>query len=96
MPDALTQEAIERLKQEWAADPCWDIEDTEGFEAVREALAKFHEEWTRKREEAKIQRLYATAERLGMPGNLTLAEQWDRLERRLHEMEMRITGIEYR
>lgn len=23
---------IERLKNNWANDPCWDIEDTEGFE----------------------------------------------------------------
>ena len=25
------QEEIDELKRQWEKDPCWDIEDTEGF-----------------------------------------------------------------
>lgn len=32
---------IKELKREWESDPCWDIEDTEGFEAHREELTAF-------------------------------------------------------
>jgi hypothetical protein len=37
-----TREEIEQLKKSWAADPIWDIEDSEGFEEHRDELAKFH------------------------------------------------------
>jgi len=33
-----TNEQIEALKANWSKDPCWDIEDTEGFEGYREEL----------------------------------------------------------
>jgi len=36
-----TREQIEKLKASWAADPCWDIEDTDGFEEYRDELAAF-------------------------------------------------------
>jgi len=29
----MTPEQIQKLKDNWSQDPCWDIEDTEGFEA---------------------------------------------------------------
>ena len=36
-----TQEAIDRLKSNWANDPHWDIEDTEGFEEHHDELLKY-------------------------------------------------------
>lgn len=39
-----TQEQVENLKAQWKADPCWDIEDTEGFEKHREELKAFHDQ----------------------------------------------------
>lgn len=39
-----TQDKIEKLKKNWLADPCWDIEDTEGFEEHHAELLKFREE----------------------------------------------------
>ena len=50
---------IEALKKNWLQDPCWDIEDTEGFEAHREELLTWRKEYQAKREqirEAKDQR----------------------------------------
>ena len=33
-----TQDEIEKLKKNWLADPCWDIEDEDGFCEHREEL----------------------------------------------------------
>lgn len=32
---------VEKLKADWAKDACWDIEDTQGFEAWREELKEY-------------------------------------------------------
>ena len=40
-----TKEEVEKLKAGWREDPCWDIEDTEGFEDVREELLAFRKEF---------------------------------------------------
>lgn len=54
--------AIDELKQQWLHDPCWDIEDTEGFESQRDELLAFrlsHEaKW---RAEAEADEVHATA-----------------------------------
>lgn len=34
-------EEIQELKDNWRRDPCWDIEDTEGFEEHREELLAY-------------------------------------------------------
>ena len=34
---------IEALKKNWERDPCWDIEDSEGFEEYRGELLAFRE-----------------------------------------------------
>jgi Na+(H+)/acetate symporter ActP len=43
-----TREAVEKLKTDWILDPCWDIEETEGFEQYRNELVKFHAEMQEK------------------------------------------------
>lgn len=66
-----TREEIEALKKDWFRDPCWDIEDTEGFEGHRKELAEFHKQseakWTedaRKRDQAEDARVRARAQEL--------------------------------
>ena len=39
-----TQDEIEKLKKNWLADPCWDIEDEDGFCEHREELLMFRKE----------------------------------------------------
>ena len=34
-------EEVRKLKENWRRDPCWDIEDTEGFEDYREELLQY-------------------------------------------------------
>lgn len=62
-PMLRTDADIEHLKRSWLADPCWDIEDTEGFEAHRHELTAFRFrnelEW-RKQQEAGAERLGVT------------------------------------
>ena len=36
-----TRDEIEKLKANWLKDPCWDIEDEDGFGEHREELLKF-------------------------------------------------------
>jgi hypothetical protein len=43
---------VESLMRDWAADPCWDLEETPGFEEFREELTEFAER-TRKEGERR-------------------------------------------
>ncbi|MDX8355671.1 hypothetical protein [Cognatiyoonia sp. IB215182] len=51
--------------------PCWDIEDTEGFEDQYDELKAFSDQmyqiWVEKRRTAELER---QAEELGCPGNV--------------------------
>lgn len=38
-----TQADIDKLKRSWLADPSWDIENTDGFEAHRGELLKYRQ-----------------------------------------------------
>ena len=65
-----TQAQIDDLKAQWKADPCWDIEDTEGFEDHKHELLKYrleiHHAWAK-----KVQaRLEEKAKKLGCPVEL--------------------------
>lgn len=48
---------LDELKQQWAADPCWDIEYTEGFEAYRDQLYVWRLEHELKYEQDNHRRL---------------------------------------
>lgn len=39
-----TPHEIEKLKNDWAKDPCWDIETTSGFEDHKEELLAFRKQ----------------------------------------------------
>lgn len=43
-----TNEEIQALKDNWLKDPCWDIEDTPGFEDHKAELLAFHNEQRKK------------------------------------------------
>lgn len=67
-----TWEEISSLQTSWLEDPCWDIENTEGFEEHKDVLLEFrefHEEkWRQEYKEKvtelmyKLQCSYPTAE----------------------------------
>ncbi len=58
-----TPEQIEDLKRQWKNDPCWDIEETEGFEAYKEELKKFSDEYSEKLREQRTMREAAEVKR---------------------------------
>lgn len=57
----ITAEDLQALKDNWFNDPCWDIEDTEGFEEYKEELLTFRKEqeakWKAQQYEKQIQRI---------------------------------------
>lgn len=56
-----TAEEIQALKDNWRKDPCWDIEDTEGFEDHKDELLAYRleveAEADRKLQEQKAERV---------------------------------------
>jgi hypothetical protein len=54
-----TEEEIQALKDSWARDPNWDIEDTEGFEEHRDELFQFRMKREAEWQEKEIARVEA-------------------------------------
>ena len=82
-----TIEEIEKLKKDWQRDPCWDIEMTEGFEEYRNILFDFRIECEHRWKEKEELRLYEYAVKIGIPGNIKLAEYLQTLEYRIATLE---------
>ena len=78
---------IEELKSQWESDPCWDIEDTEGFEEHEEELRAYRKQKEAEWHQQAIQEVKDKAAELGCPGNLQLAEYVMKLERRIEKLE---------
>ena len=53
VPTRRTDSEISDLKSQWIKDGCWDIEDTEGFEAHSEELSAWRENYESRQEEAR-------------------------------------------
>jgi hypothetical protein len=86
-------EEVQRLVASWRADPLWDLEETEGFEAHREELKAIRLDYDRQRAAAYEERLRKRAESLGTD-SLKLAAYVETLERRLEEIEARLDAEE--
>lgn len=87
-----TPEQVELLKRNWRADPCWDIETTEGFEEYRTELLTFAQEWGDRWQEEREERQNKKATQLGCPSNLQLGAYLLILEQRIGELEQKICG----
>jgi hypothetical protein len=85
-----TRQEIQELKDNWQSDPCWDIEDTEGFEQYKDELRLYRLDIEATWAAECHQQLLEFAERIGIPCNLKLAEYIERLEERVKELEERI------
>lgn len=82
-----TREEVEDLKKQWACDPIWDIENTEGFEEYYAELAAYSRDM-----EARWAREYDAhmaneAERVGITDNTKLLNYLLRLEERIAQLE---------
>jgi predicted ArsR family transcriptional regulator len=76
-----TREQIEKLKQSWIHDGCWDLENTEGFEeyfmelsifrANYEVLAEKRRKWQEEKHHAELSRLICPIMSIANTGNFT-------------------------
>jgi hypothetical protein len=85
-----TREDVENLKENWVSDPCYDLEEVEGFEEYREELEAFIKHQEKKWEEQRVRVLEWKADKLGIPGNLFLAQYVMQLELRLDKLEAHV------
>ena len=91
-----TDHEIEILKRQWQADPCWDIEDTEGFEAHRQELAAWRAQFEAEQDRRFQLTLRLKAVEYNIPGNTKLASHILHLEQRVRDFERRISALEGR
>ena len=82
-----TPQEVDALKSNWLGDPCWDIEDTDGFEEYYTELKAFRLEQEKKWDTQHKQRIKNKAVELGDPSNLKLAQYVLTLEERLAKIE---------
>jgi len=80
-----TREEVEALKNEWLQDPCWDIDDTEGFEDYRDELAAYQAEVEAAKDAEYNARINAKAAMLGC--SPAVAAVIESLERRIAALE---------
>lgn len=78
---------VDELKSQWVRDPIWDIEDTEGFEDYHDELLAFRLKKEAEWGAARREQLLLKAEKVGMPGNITLARYVEWLEKRIGALE---------
>jgi len=79
-----TREEIENLKINWLEDPCYDLEDVEGFEDVREELLAFRQAKEQAWREGEQHRVNAKAEALKV--SVDLVYYIEDLEYRLKQL----------
>ena len=92
--EQLIREEVDQLKAQWAHDPCWDIEYTEGFEEHKEELREYREQKEAQWEKARQDRIQAKADELQC--SLPLAEYILILEHTLDEMNQALEGVYFR
>lgn len=89
-----TREQVEALKRDWKRDPCYEIEETPGFEEHREELRAYNEEFVRQNLKRRDEMLREKALRMGCPGNVELAAYVEGLELALDSLGERLDNLE--
>lgn len=87
MAQERTRTEIMELIASWESDPCWDLEDTEGFEAHYEELKAHRLEAEAEWKAWHARKVAAFAAEIGIPDNLTLARYILSLKDRIVELE---------
>lgn len=94
-----TREQVEALKANWRGDPCWDIEDTEGFEAYRDELAAFsmeqHQIWSAEFDRMRSKERAAAVEKFNKTDEIDRYEVLCRAIDRIEELEAKVSALEY-
>ena len=80
-----TRKTIEELKQNWKSDPCWDIEDTEGFEEHKKELLEYRLMVEKKKKREEAGRVHTLCETYGC--NNEMLKMIESLQYRITELE---------
>lgn len=97
-----TREEVDALKKGWKHDPCWDIEDTEGFDEYVEELLNFRRqteaEQKAKWEERENARATLVREQTGVidADIVSALSTWNEIERMVSSRERYIGEFESR
>lgn len=89
-----TREQVEEIKRQWLCDPCWDIEETEGFREYKEELFAFRKQYEKDWKRQYEARVAMKARSIGCPDNFILAEYVMNLESRIEELSRQIEKIQ--
>lgn len=89
-----TTEELEELKRQWRNDPCWDIEDSDGFEAHKEELMIWRKAYEKTQEIAELMRVSEKAHNLGIPFAQEAVKYIEMLEYRIARLEKLINDKE--
>ena len=89
----MTAEELQALKDNWRLDPCWDIEDTEGFEYHYDELKEYRlsceAEWNRMREAKEIKE----ASEMGIQTNPLLYKYLKGVEFEISELKEELAKL---
>lgn len=85
---------IDKLIADWKADPCWDLEDAEGFEAHKDELRRVRFVEMDRQQQAERWALEEKARAIGCSGNHMLAAYVLALEARVATLEQRLEKVE--
>ena len=81
-----TRADVETLIAQWTGDPCWDLEDTDGYEAYREELLAVRLVNERRWQRQEAERVQGRCAELGCtPQLLRYLESLERAIARLEE-----------
>ena len=91
-----TTEELEALKKSWLADPCWDIEQTEGFEDYQPELLGFRKATEAKWRVEASERLNSKATKLGVSKEQAKAlSSFEEIERELSTLDLFARDMSY-
>ena len=90
-----TEAELNDLKAGWYEDPCWDIEDTEGFEAHAEELKAFSEECKKSWEQQVAEQNAKDEEKAQKLGLVGLLRQIEALENQVRDTQEKLANLAY-
>jgi len=88
-----TEQELNDLKRSWKNDPCWDIEDTEGFEAHYSELVNFKIEAIQAWQDEWKQKCLSKACEAGIPGNFQFGQYLVRQEQNLDRLWLKVAKL---
>jgi cyclopropane fatty-acyl-phospholipid synthase-like methyltransferase len=88
-----TPNDVHKLKEQWLIDPCWDIEETEGYEEYRDELKTWREQFEERMREAHRKHMLRNAQQFGV--TLEAIAYLEKLERKIVSLERLVADLIY-